>query len=177
MLEFTIGLLVGVFANILYRKFTYFNKPKIKVSGQLIKTKNRAGQEIVRAKIVNQSSVEIIDIKLVLYGINYLDTAKENKSIFEISSNTIDFLKNKNDKQSDYAYQTAFKYYENGNENSSIHNKLNNDNFDAIMIIVKAINPYHSSILVEHYTYPFNEILDSDFRFDTKQSCTALKNS
>jgi hypothetical protein len=176
MLEFIIGLLVGIFANILYRKFTYFNKPNIKVSGQLIKTKNRAGQKIVRAKIVNQSSVEIIDIKLVLYGINYLDTEKENKSILRISSETVDFLKNKNDKQSDYAYQTAFKYYENEDVNSSIHSKLDNKSFDAIMIMVKAINPYHSSILVEHYTYPFSDILESNFRFDTKQSCSALQN-
>ena len=57
MLEFVIGVCVGLIANILYRKYTYFNRPKIKLSKNLIKTKNRAGQEIIRLKIVNVINV------------------------------------------------------------------------------------------------------------------------
>ena len=156
------GVVGGIVANILYRIYTHNAKPEIEISNKLIQTAND-GVPVVRAKIINKTKNDLVDISIIFYGIEYLDRTKKLKAIKEIGSASIPFLSkfDINDHDSDYAYQVSLRSKVAGN---NIHSYLSK--FEEFTLFVKATDVFNNSINAFYKGYKTSDIVNNQWSFD-----------
>lgn len=167
------GIISGVIANMIFRYNSFKNKPKIFLCENIIKQFMENDEPILRIKIVNQGINSISDIKIILYGVNYLDTEKKLKDLNKISQSFIEFLDSK-DKSSngvtDYIFQLALK-----NKSNNIHNML--EDYDTLLLLVRGTDTYYSSTISDYKEFKKENIKDYTWNFNTGDDYSCTKNN
>lgn len=165
-----VGVISGVIANLVHRHYTYNNKPKLEICENLIKDFTN-DEPIIRAKVINKGKNPVTDIKLVLYGVEYLDSDKKLKSIDSIAENYIDFLDKYDDSVSsecDYAYRASFRCH-----SKSIHTVIKE--YDDYLLFVKGTDTFNSSMIAKYNPIDKNNIKDPTWKFDKCDTCASTK--
>lgn len=167
------GIISGIIANAIFRYTSSRTKPKIFLCENIIKQFSVEDEPILRIKLVNQGKKPISDIKLVLYGINYLDTENNLKDMTKISESFIDFLDAKKVKTkdiTDHIFQLALK-----NKEVNIHEAI--DNYDGLLLLIRANDSYYSSSIAEYKQFDKEKIKDYTWNFIPGDNYGCTKNS
>lgn len=165
-----VGIGTGIAANLIHRYYTYNQKPKIELCDTLIKEFVN-NEPLIRGKIINKGNQPVTDIKIVLYGLEYLDSEKKLKSIQMLSQYHIDFLDKFDqdpDSACDYAYRVAFRM-----KGKNIHKEMNK--YENLFIFLKCIDTYNSSIYAKYHQVDKEKIKDCEWKFDKCSSCNTTK--
>lgn len=171
ILGFLLGIISGIIANVVYRHIIYNKKPEIIICENKILTYNSDNTPSLKIKIINNSSHEIVDIQIKLYGIKPRDKSNILKSLYPLSSYCIAYLPAINSQNCDYAYRLHLI--------SSNHNNIHKEikNFDELMLFIKATDVYNSTIAIKKETFKTSTLLEHGWDFDKCKSCDVTKST
>ena len=165
------GTITGILASALYRKITFIlsKKANIKICKYVIKRFTKNNVPAIQVKIKNESKKELADIYVKLFGITYYDSNKYHQNRVFLAQKHLDFLPefNKNDEECNYFYVPSLI-----STCDNIHNKI--DEFEDILILVKAINYYDNNILIKNEIIKTENIKNNKWSF-TNCECSTTK--
>ncbi len=167
------GIASGIAANILHRRYAYNSKPNLFLCKNIIKNFSAEKEPVLKIKLINRGNNPVNDVKVILYGVNYLDTEKDLKDISKIAEYSIDYLdsekSNLSNSVSDFIYQISLR-----NNKDNIHDLI--AKHEAIMILIKATDSLHSSTLAEYRELKTDNIIDYNWIFNTGDNdhCTKI---
>ena len=171
IIGFLLGVLGSIIANLIYRSYIYNKKPDIVICEKMILTYNSSNVPALKIKIYNNSSHEVVDIQIKLFGIKNRDKSNTLKSLHPLSSYCIDYLPAINDKNCDYAYRP----YLTSINHKNIHNEIKK--FEKLLLFVRATDVYNSTITVKKEIFNTNELIEHGWDFDKCKSCDVTQNT
>jgi len=178
-----ISFIVGFITNSLYNRIRYyFGKPKITVCNYLLQsTKETIAGDVWNAfqfKIINHTSIDIIDVKLSLRVVKFNDNDRVSKHIFTITRQEINSIKAKEPifkKNKTYPNAIVGKFFIPCDDIFEIINNKLQNGFDHIEIFIQATNPFTGSIYTNTVIFTTENILNHFYTFQLGHNCTPRK--
>ena len=167
----TTGIIAGILASALYRRMT-FNRSKkanIEICDYVIKRYTKDNVPAIQVKIKNESNKDLADVYVKLFGVTYYDSDKYHQNRVFLAQKHLDFLPkfDKKDKKCNYFYVPSLI-----SSCDNIHEKIND--FDDVLILVKAIDYYDNNIVIKDKIIKKENIKDNKWSF-TNCQCSATR--
>ena len=163
-----IGIVSGLVVAETYRR-TSFNRSKkvdIQICDYAIKRFNKKSTPVLQVKIKNNSSKDLAEIEVKIFGIEYYDSEKFHQNRTLLAQKHLDFLPkyDENDEKCNYFYVPSLYSH-----SFNIHKEI--ENYDDILVLVKAIDYYDNNIVIKEKIIEKDKIKNNYWSFE---NCNVL---